>query len=199
MDHEGRGVYAFDSERKLLSTDADEVGDGKEGAAGTCGSFPSDEEALIGELSSERVVAYICVQLKKVAEAIALMSQSMLATREGCHPFTFYHRVRPFLSAWKNNPTLPNGVLYKGVAEAVERQQFYGGSAAQSSLLPFLDIALGVSHASTKSQEFLLSMRDYMPRAHREFLVYMESVTCLRQFVSATLASHGIPIPWIAS
>ena len=49
------------------------------------------------------------------------MCDSLGAMREGCHPFIFYHRVRPFLSAWKHNPTLPNGVIYEGVS--LERQQ----------------------------------------------------------------------------
>ena len=49
------------------------------------------------------------------------MCDSLGAMREGCHPFIFYHRVRPFLSAWKHNPTLPNGVIYEGVSN--ERQQ----------------------------------------------------------------------------
>jgi indoleamine 2,3-dioxygenase len=94
------------------------------------------------------------------------------------------------LSAWKHNPTLPQGVIYEGVSDI--RQQYYGGSAAQSSLLPFLDIGLGVSHKSTKSQDFLLSMREYMPRAHREFLGYMESVACVRDFVVESLKNRGI-------
>ena len=158
--------------------------------AGEFGGHPFDEEALIGELSPTRVATYVTVQLKKVAKAIQGMNDSLSAMREGCHPFIFYHRVRPFLSAWKHNPTLPQGVIYEGVSEI--RQQYYGGSAAQSSLLPFLDIALGVSHSSTKSQDFLLSMREYMPRAHREFLGYIESVACLRTFVVESLKNHGI-------
>ena len=41
------------------------------------------------------------------------MVDSLENMREGCHPFIFYHRVRPFLSAWKHNPTLPLGVIYE--------------------------------------------------------------------------------------
>lgn len=72
-----------------------------------------DEEALPGELTEQRVAAYVSVQLRKVADSIGGMCLSMGAMREGCHPFIFFHRVRPFLSAWKNNPTLPNGVIYQ--------------------------------------------------------------------------------------
>ena len=78
-----------------------------------------DEEALMGELTEQRVAAYAALQLRKVADAILGMCHSMAAMREGCHPFIFYHRVRPFLSAWKNNPTLPNGVIYQVLSERI--------------------------------------------------------------------------------
>lgn len=129
-------------------------------------------DALIGELSLSRVATYVTGQLRKIATAVRGMVASLATMREGCHPFIFYHRVRPFLSGWKHNPTLVNGVIYEGVT--TERQQFYGGSAAQSSLLPFLDISLGVSHENSKSKDFLMAMRDYMTRPHREFLLYVE-------------------------
>jgi indoleamine 2,3-dioxygenase len=72
--------------------------------------------------------------------------------------------------------------------------KFYGGSAAQSSLIPFLDIALGVSHESSKSQEFLLAMREYMPKSHREFLGYVKQVACIRQFIIDGMKHNGIEI-----
>ena len=76
-------------------------------------STSHDEEALVGELTVERVATYVSLQLRKIAVAIQGMCASMGAMREGCHPFIFYHRVRPFLSAWKQNPTLPLGVIYQ--------------------------------------------------------------------------------------
>lgn len=138
--------------------------------------------ALVGELNFSRVAPYVTRQLNIVSSAIKKMCESLTNMREGCHPFIFYHRVRPFLSGWRHNPTLPNGVIYRGVFNN-SRQQFYGGSAAQSTLLPFLDIALGISHDSVKSKDFLQAMRDYMPVRHREFLVYLETVSCIRSFI----------------
>lgn len=139
---------------------------------------------------------------------------SLAAMREGCHPFIFYHRVRPFLSGWKHNPTLPNGLYYRGVSD--KPLQYYGGSAAQSSLIALLDIGLGIysdkdcyyvqvyenpffcfilgiSHDSIRSKEFLLAMRDYMVKTHSEFLSYLETVACIREFVVSMLYSKGIP------
>ena len=144
-------------------------------------------------LSGLAVCLYVTARMKAVVSAIKGMTESIIAMREGCHPFIFYHRVRPFLSAWKQNPTLPRGVLYRGVSEV--RQKFYGGSAAQSALLPFLDIMLGIDHGSTKSRIFLKAMREYMHKQHREFLEYMEMVACLRDFVFAGCAYHLNSVP----
>lgn len=143
-------------------------------------------EALAGELSAARVCVFVTAQLELAAKAVKGMVESMDAMREGCHPLIFYQRVRPFLSGWKHNPTVPNGVIYEGVSE--ERQQFYGGSAAQSALLPFLDIMLGVEHDSVRSRDFLLAMRDYMFKPHRDFLAYLETTNGLRPFVLEQVA-----------
>ena len=144
--------------------------------------------SLIGNLDGKRVAIYVTAQLSKIAKAIAKMTDSLATMREGCHPFIFYHRVRPFLSGWKHNPTLPDGVVYKGVSDVPK--QYYGGSAAQSALIPMLDIGLGISHDSIKSQEFLEAMRLYMTKPHRKFLEYLESVACIRKFVVEYLNEH---------
>jgi hypothetical protein len=156
-----------------------------------------ENKCKIDSLSPEtfqlaEVVHYVTQQLREALVGIEGMCNSMETMHEGCHPFIFYHRVRPFLSAWKENPTLPDGVLYKGVSE--EPKKYYGGSAAQSSLIPFLDISLGISHAHTESNGFLRAMREYMLPTHRDFLSYLESVACLRAFVvlMSTLSSADI-------
>ncbi|CAM9734761.1 unnamed protein product, partial [Ectocarpus sp. 13 AM-2016] len=103
-----------------------------------------------------------------VLDALAVARAGIVSMREalarmpvGCHPLIFYQRVRPFLSGWKANPTLPDGVVYEGVSS--KKRQYYGGSAAQSTLFPALDAALEVSHSAHSSNAFLLEMRDYMP------------------------------------
>ena len=148
------------------------------------------DKALIGELTISRVTIYVTEQLKRVAESIKDICTSLSNMREGCHPFIFYHRVRPFLSGWRDNPTLIDGVIYKGVMNDT-RQKYYGGSAAQSSLLPFLDIALGISHDSIKSKDFLLAMRDYMIKSHKEFLEYIETIACIRPFVLENIGDNA--------
>lgn len=44
---------------------------------------------------------------------IVSMREALSRMPVGCHPLIFYQRVRPFLSGWKANPTLPDGVLYE--------------------------------------------------------------------------------------
>jgi len=143
-------------------------------------------EALLGQLGAWRVSVFVTAQLRIVSRAIAEITNSLSSMREGCHPFIFYHRVRPFLSGWKHNPTMPKGVVYEGVSHLP--MQFFGGSAAQSSLLPFFDITLGITHDSNKSRDFLLAMRDYMLKPHREFLIYIEQVACVRPFIEKRIA-----------
>ncbi len=67
-----------------------------------------------------------------VLEALAVARAGILGMREalarmpvGCHPLIFYQRVRPFLSGWKSNPTLPDGVLYEVCVGGGGRRSFF--------------------------------------------------------------------------
>ena len=183
MDPGCNGLWLEDSSSELLSDD------------GHHDSYDhyNEYEVLQGKLSAERTAGYVTTQLHRIAASIQAMTFSLNCMREGCHPFIFYHRVRPFLSGWKHNPTLPHGIIYRGVSD--DRQQFYGGSAAQSSLLPMLDIGLGIKHEQNKSREFLQAMRDYMLKPHREFLQYLECTACIRPYVEDLIKKYHIHVP----
>ena len=73
-------------------------------------------------------------------------------------------------------------------------QEFYGGSAAQSSLLPFLDIMLGVEH-DNKNGSYLTAMREYMYRPHREFLAHLERTTSTKTNIRQFLNHLSLPSP----
>lgn len=70
---------------------------------------------------------------------------------EKCNPDVFYNRIRPFLAGSKNMAVagLPRGVFYDEGEESGEWRMYSGGSNAQSSLIQFFDIVLGVEHKST--------------------------------------------------
>ncbi|KAK0317488.1 hypothetical protein LTR82_011527 [Friedmanniomyces endolithicus] len=101
---------------------------------------------------------------------------------------------------------LPNGVVFDngGPMNKQRHVQFSGGSNAQSSLIQFFDVALGITHRPTGSntttphdhtgaekkpqravaeeKSFHHAMRAYMPGPHSRFLAAVERVANLRQF-----------------
>jgi indoleamine 2,3-dioxygenase len=104
------------------------------------------------------------------------MYNTLLRMPEGCDPYIYFHRVRPYIHGWKDNPALPHGVLYEGVEEFHDKpQQFRGETGAQSSIIPSLDAALGVRHEAGPLTHYLLEMREYMPPNHRAFIATLES------------------------
>ncbi|XP_038184005.1 indoleamine 2,3-dioxygenase 1 [Arvicola amphibius] len=100
--------------------------------------------------------------------------------RDFVDPNQFFNVLRIYLSGWKNNPKLPEGLLYEGVWDTPK--SYSGGSAGQSSIFQCLDTLLGIKHEGSPA-EFLQEMREYMPPAHRDFLRSLESGPSVREFV----------------
>ncbi|XP_006900361.1 PREDICTED: indoleamine 2,3-dioxygenase 1 [Elephantulus edwardii] len=100
-------------------------------------------------------------------------------------PNLFFNVLRIYLSGWKGNPKLSEGLLYEGVWD--NPKQFAGGSAAQSSIFQCFDVLLGIQHSAggESAFEFLQEMRTYMPPAHRRFLLSLEEGPSVRDFVSS--------------
>ena len=153
--------------------------------------------------------------LQAFAERLDELRGLLARMPDHCDPHVFYHRIRPFLAGSKNmaDAGLPNGVIWDN-GGAVNRQryvQYSGGSNAQSSILQFFDIALGVEHRPTGNSKeaftttttttepptkpkkpspsptpnFIHDMRTYMPGPHARFLRAVARVANLREFVAA--------------
>lgn len=122
------------------------------------------------------------------AGLIRSTSKILNRMHEKCDPKVFYDDIRPFLAGTKNMELfgLENGVFYDERKGAGSWRKHSGGSNAQSSLIQFFDIVLGVLHNGPR--EFLASMRNYMPGPHREFLTKLESVANIRAFVETSPA-----------
>ena len=115
--------------------------------------------------------------LPSIAVALQQMNATMLRMPEHCDPYIYYNRVRPYIHGWKNQPALPDGLIYEGVAAyAGQPQQFRGETGAQSSIVPALDAALGIQHKPDVLSEYLQEMRDYMPPAHRAFIAGIKPI-----------------------
>jgi len=153
------------------------------------------------EISPEEqshVLAAATNALNDLTACIAKLGKLLERMYHKCDPNVFYHRIRPFLAGSKNMAAagLPRGVFYDQGNGRGEWQQLRGGSNGQSSLIQFLDIALGVEHSSSgnsdpegpdaadsfpdehnglseKTKSFHQEVRGYMPRKHREFLEYV--------------------------
>ena len=92
---------------------------------------------------------------------------------EKCDPYIYYHRVRPYIFGWKNNPSLPEGLIYEGCFD--DKPQLYRGeTGAQSSIVPALDALLSVVHEKDELREYLDEMKSYMPPSHRELIKFIE-------------------------
>jgi indoleamine 2,3-dioxygenase len=153
--------------------------------------------------------------LRRFAERLDELGTLLTRMYENCDPHVFYHRIRPMLAGSKNmaDAGLPNGVLFDTGSEHDEYVQFSGGSNAQSSIIQFFDIILGVEHrptgtrpgsvsnssasdsetnASEARNNFLREMRQYMPGPHKRFLHYVEQIANLRPFVVANAENAGL-------
>jgi indoleamine 2,3-dioxygenase len=149
--------------------------------------------------------ATITACLRAFAERLDDLGTLLQRMHESCDPQVFYHRVRPFLAGSKNmaEAGLPNGVLYVDGTGSEEYRQYSGGSNAQSSIIQFFDIILGIEHRPTGEKKdpsseselegrapppkhnFLLEMRKYMPGPHRRFLEDVTLVANIRDYVEA--------------
>lgn len=106
---------------------------------------------------------------------------------EGCDPYIYFNRVRPYIHGWKDNPALPNGLIYEGVEAYGNQPQFFKGeTGAQSTIIPSYDATLGIHHQETPLKKHLDEMRLYMPAQHRAFLETLEKESTVRDVVLNT-------------
>ena len=64
---------------------------------------------------------------------------------ERCDPYIYFERVRPYIHGWRDNPALPNGLIYDGVERFKgQGQTFRGQTGSQSSIVPAMDALLNI-------------------------------------------------------
>ena len=124
--------------------------------------------------------------LTNLRDGIKAMYDVLARMPERCDPYVYFHRVRPYIFGWKNNPSLPNGVVYEGVEEYQGKgQTFRGETGAQSAIMPALDAVLGIVHEQDQLRDYLMEMRQYMPPMHVKFIEAAENGPSVRNFVMA--------------
>lgn len=162
---------------------------------------------------SNKVVECLRIFAERLDEIGGLLERMY----ESCDPHVFYHRIRPFLAGGKNmgDAGLPNGVMFDDGTGEQPYVQFAGGSNAQSSIIQFFDIVLGVEHRPTGEKRsdspapdhdsaqapphgFLLEMRKYMPGPHKRFLEHVERVANIREYVTNRRHDRALVIAYDA-
>jgi len=100
-----------------------------------------------------------------------------------CDPYAYFERIH----GWKDNPALPNGVLYDGVkAHDGAAQSYRGQTGSQSSIVPCMDALLGIGHAADPMKAYLDELHIYRPPGHRRFIDDLREQSDLRNFVMRT-------------
>lgn len=112
-------------------------------------------------------VEEVKVSLEIIIKKIPILTKILNRMKSNCDRNFFYFTLRKYLDGWTDEKKFPNGMHLEGVGEGIRHA---GGSAAQSSLIPVLDILFGV-----KKFDFLIENRNYMPKDHRDLLSWLES------------------------
>ncbi|XP_066446115.1 indoleamine 2,3-dioxygenase 2 [Eleutherodactylus coqui] len=118
--------------------------------------------------------------LQDLEQSITKMSAALQLMYGYVDSDVYYNTIRTFLAGWKDNPNMPEGLLYEGVSD--KPLYFSGGSAAQSSVYHVLDELLGIQH-KPQSANFLLAMRSYMPPAHSNFIKWVKGAPSLSEYI----------------
>lgn len=120
------------------------------------------EGGRLVQLLLDAIAAASCSDFEKVKMALDTTNSTLKAM--GQHLFKlfatldaqmFYHHLRPFYSGGKGAESkgLPRGVVFQRSDGSEEAVHCIGGSAAQSSLFPFLDSVLGVVHEGVPGEQ----------------------------------------------
>ena len=97
--------------------------------------------------------------------------QSMVATfarmPEKCSPDVYFKKVRPYIFSFEN-------VIYEDCFDG-KPQSYRGETGAQSSLVPAIQLGLGIRHKQSMLTEHLEIMRNYMPPEDRCYLANLDA------------------------
>ena len=136
------------------------------------------------EASRAGDVRQTCTLLEQIGEAWKEINHLFDRMPERCDPYIYFERVRPYIHGWKDNPALPDGIIYEGVEKyGSKAQAFRGQTGSQSSIVPAMDALLGVGHATDPLREFLDQLHIYRPPAHRRFIDDTRAASGVRAFV----------------
>ena len=136
----------------------------------------------LSRLNEDDSISTYSKHLKDIISSLKDVNSIFSRMPEKCDPYVYYHRVRPFIFGTKDNPDLKKGLIYQN--QFNNKPQFFRGeTGAQSSMIPFLDGALGIYHTNDHLRHYLNEMRDYMPPEHRKLIEDVETKSNAKQYI----------------
>ncbi len=138
----------------------------------------------------EAAAAHDADTLTTELEAMIVVWDRMLAAfnrmTERCDPYIYFQRVRPWIHGWKDNPALPDGIVYEGVdATEGKPQAFRGQTGSQSSIVPVMDALMSVGHGHDPLRGYLDELHIYRPPKHRRFIDDVRATSAVRATAEA--------------
>ena len=148
--------------------------------AATDAIIAANNLSMLNETSK---VSEFSIELKNIINSLKRVNEIFSKMPEKCDPYIYYHRVRPYIFGTKDNPDLKKGLIYKNQFDN-KPQFFRGETGAQSSIIPFLDGALGIKHTNDNLRPYLNEMRDYMPPKHRNMIETVEKRSKVKTYIN---------------
>ena len=141
-----------------------------------------DAAYKIADLNENSSIKDFLSQLKQIRKSLKKVNHIFSKMPQKCDPYVYYHRVRPYIFGTKDNPDLKKGLIYEN--QYNNKPQFFRGeTGAQSSIIPFLDGALGIGHTNDNLKHYLNEMRDYMPPKHRKMIERVENKSRAKEII----------------
>jgi len=142
-----------------------------------------DSACKLSSLNEKNKVNDFSKHLRTIRDSLKKVNHIFAKMPEKCDPYVYYHRVRPYIFGTKNNPDLKQGLIYENQFD--NKSQFYRGeTGAQSSIIPLLDGALGITHTNDNLRHYLNEMRDYMPPKHRKLIEDVEQRSQVKNLIT---------------
>jgi len=136
----------------------------------------------LSKLNEADSISIYLKYLKQIIKSLREVNIIFSMMLEKCNPYVYYHRVRTLIFGTKDNPDLKKGLIYKN--QYNNKPQFFRGeTGAQSSIIPYLDGALGIYHTEDHLRHYLNEMRDYMPPDHRKMIEEVELRSNAKHFI----------------
>ena len=136
-----------------------------------------DRLGLVPVLTYASSVLY---NFQLLSDSIQAMEKEVNRMYDGCDPVVFFATIRHFFAGYKGLDAFPEGIMYEGVDP--KPRKYHGASAGQSSSVYAFDMFLGTKHSEEEQQEFVMAMRDYMPRKHSAFLAELGKMPSVRDY-----------------